>query len=87
MIVERRLSVSLPAEFGHCDITPEVARWVTESGVVTGLAALTGPSRVRWLRNDSTGKHSRFPALACRGPRCDGAVTKPVPMFAVYDGW
>jgi secondary thiamine-phosphate synthase enzyme len=40
MIVERRLSVSLPAEFGHCDITPEVARWVTESGVVTGLAAL-----------------------------------------------
>jgi secondary thiamine-phosphate synthase enzyme len=40
MVLERRLSISLPAEFGHRDITPEVARWVAEAGVITGLAAI-----------------------------------------------
>jgi secondary thiamine-phosphate synthase enzyme len=40
VIAEHRLAVSLPAEFGHRDITPELSQWVTESGVVTGLAAV-----------------------------------------------
>jgi secondary thiamine-phosphate synthase enzyme len=40
MVVERRMSVSLAAEFGHRDITPELSRWVDEAGVITGLAAV-----------------------------------------------
>ena len=40
MVVEHRLSVSLPAEFGHQDITSEVGDWVEESRVVTGIVAI-----------------------------------------------
>ena len=40
MVVERHISVSLAAEFGHRDITPELSRWVAEAGVFTGLAAV-----------------------------------------------
>lgn len=40
MVVERRMSVSLAAEFGHRDITPELSQWVDEAGVITGLAAV-----------------------------------------------
>lgn len=40
----RRWTVRLDEEFGHRDVTPEVAHFVTESGVQHGLAlvALTG---------------------------------------------
>ena len=40
MFVERRLTVSLDEEFGHRDITPELERWVAESGVANGLVAV-----------------------------------------------
>jgi secondary thiamine-phosphate synthase enzyme len=40
MVVERRLAVSLPAEFGHRDITSEVERWIGECRLVTGLIAI-----------------------------------------------
>ena len=40
MTSEYSLSVSLPAEFGHRDITDEVAAWVTAAGVRTGLVVI-----------------------------------------------
>jgi len=40
VISEHRLSVSLSAEFGHRNITDEVAAWVSASGVRTGFVAI-----------------------------------------------
>jgi len=40
VVVERSASIPLPAEFGHADITDQVARWVRESGMQKGLATI-----------------------------------------------
>jgi secondary thiamine-phosphate synthase enzyme len=40
MIVHRSWSFALPAEFGHRDVTPEVAALVAEVGVTTGLVTV-----------------------------------------------
>jgi secondary thiamine-phosphate synthase enzyme len=40
MVVERSLSVRLPAGFGHRDVTAEAAGWVDEAGVRTGVLTL-----------------------------------------------
>lgn len=40
MVVQRRWSYSLPAEFGHRDLTPDVAALVAESGTGTGIATV-----------------------------------------------
>lgn len=37
MTSEHRLSITLPAEFGHRDITADALAWVSESGVRTGF--------------------------------------------------
>jgi secondary thiamine-phosphate synthase enzyme len=42
MTSEYRIEVSLPAEFGHQDITDEVATWVRESRVRTGVVTVQG---------------------------------------------
>jgi secondary thiamine-phosphate synthase enzyme len=39
-VVERSLSVSLTAEFGHRDVTAEVGGWVGESAVGSGVALI-----------------------------------------------
>jgi secondary thiamine-phosphate synthase enzyme len=40
MVSVDRLTVDLPAEFGHCEITTEVTGWVRRSGVRNGFVAL-----------------------------------------------
>jgi secondary thiamine-phosphate synthase enzyme len=40
MIVEHRFDVSLPAEFGHRDITAEVGQRVEQSGATAGVAVI-----------------------------------------------
>jgi secondary thiamine-phosphate synthase enzyme len=40
MISEYRIEVSLPAEFGHQDITDQVAAWVQASRVQTGVVTV-----------------------------------------------
>jgi len=40
MTFTRRVSFELPAEFGHKDVTPEVAEFVRESGVQNGIACV-----------------------------------------------
>jgi len=40
VISEYRIDVSLPAEFGHQDITDQVAAWVQASGVRTGVVTV-----------------------------------------------
>ena len=40
MTSEHRMTVSLPAEFGHRDITSAVTAWVAESGVRTGTVTV-----------------------------------------------
>jgi len=39
--LERRARFALAAEFGHCDVTAEVRAWVVESGVQTGILAVS----------------------------------------------
>jgi secondary thiamine-phosphate synthase enzyme len=40
VIVEYRTSFTLPAEFGHRDVTSEVRGWLAASGIRRGLVAL-----------------------------------------------
>jgi secondary thiamine-phosphate synthase enzyme len=40
VIVERRWSYSLPAEFGHWDVTPEVEGLVADAGVRVGVVTV-----------------------------------------------
>ncbi len=40
MTSEYRIEVSLPAEFGHQEITDQVAAWVQASGVRTGVVTV-----------------------------------------------
>lgn len=38
--MERRWALSLPAEYGHCDITSDVEQLVLEAGILTGVAVV-----------------------------------------------
>lgn len=39
-VLHRSVSMRLDAEFGHRDVTPDVRRWVADSGVRDGLVSL-----------------------------------------------
>jgi secondary thiamine-phosphate synthase enzyme len=40
MVIEKRVRMTLPAEFGHCDVTSEIRTWIAASPLRNGILSI-----------------------------------------------